>query len=125
MLINCIVIDRAFPVLFQLHEWIVNFPSVNIVDMFDNRNSAEEFLKSNQIDLIITHSDQDDLSWIKKMRARVRNLFVIITVDNEGTVSWKKEQPNLSYFRKPLEFDNFEVAINKAIDYYRNRKETR
>jgi two-component system, LytTR family, response regulator len=122
MLINCIVIDRVFSVLFQLHEWIEKFPSVRIVEMFDNRDSAEEFLKSNQIDLIITFSDKDDLSWIKRLRSRLKNLFVIVLVEKEGTISWKREQPHLCYFRKPLEIANFEVAINKATDYYRNIK---
>ena len=42
MLINCIVIDKVYSVLFQLHEWIVKFPSVSIVEMFDNRNSADD-----------------------------------------------------------------------------------
>jgi len=125
MLINCIVIDKVFSVLFQLHEWIVKFPSVRIVEMFDNRNSAEEFLKSNQVDLIITFSDKDDLAWIKRMRSRMKNIFVIVLVERDGTVSWKKEQPHLCYFRKPLEINNFEVAINKATDYYRNMKGSR
>jgi two-component system LytT family response regulator len=125
MLINCVVIDRVYSVLFQLHEWIVKFPSVRIVEMFDNRNSAEDFLKSNQVDLIITFSDKDDLSWIKKMRARMKNLFVIVLVEKDGIVSLKKEQPHLCYFRKPLEINNFEVAINKATDYYRHIKGSR
>ena len=125
MLINCIVIERVYPVLFQLHEWIERLPSVRIVEMFDSRSSAEEFLKNNQVDLIITYSDKDDLSWIKRMRSRVKNLFVIVLVEKEGTVSWKREQPHLCYFRKPLDISNFEVAVNKAMDYYRNMKGSR
>ncbi|HTE24623.1 LytR/AlgR family response regulator transcription factor [Flavitalea sp.] len=125
MIIKCVVIDNVYSVLFQLHEWIERFPFLRIVEMFDNRNSAEEFLKTNQVDLLLTFSDKDDVSWIKRIRSRVGNLFVIIMRDSEERISWKKEQLNLCYLRKPLELSNFEAAINQSIDYYQNREGAR
>jgi two-component system LytT family response regulator len=125
MIIRCVVIDKVFSVLFQMHEWIEQLPFIRIVEMFDNRNSAEEFLKTNEVDLILTSSNKDDVSWIKRMRSKAGALFVIITKDNEDNVPLKKEQFNLCYLKKPLEFNSFESAVNKALDYCRNRQGAR
>ena len=78
MIIRCIVIDKVYSNLFQLHEWIERLPMVSILEMFNNRASAEEFLKTNEVDLILTHSEKDDLSWIRRMRSRFGSFFAII-----------------------------------------------
>ncbi|MHA4843826.1 LytR/AlgR family response regulator transcription factor [Flavitalea antarctica] len=121
MIIRCVVIDSVFSVMFQLHEWIEQLPVVRIVEMFDNRTSAEEFLKTNEVDLIITSSDRDDASWVKRIRSRFGNLFVIVMKDSDDSLPAKKPQFNLCYLQKPLALSGFESAITRAVDYCRNR----
>lgn len=119
MNVNCVVIDRVYPVLFKLHEWITEMPGIQLLEMFENRKAAEKFMKHHEVNLIITHSDPKDLSWVKRVRARYQNIFVIILTEHEDARPIRARLSQVFHLKQSCEISDFEAAIGKARDYHR------
>src|SRR4051794_5676369 len=118
MQIKCVAIDDEPLALNLIKEYTNRFPSLRLVQTFDDAISGAEFLRSNQVDLLFIDINMPDISGIELVRSLKEKPMIIFTTAYRKFAFEGFELDALDYLLKPIEFERFEKAVNKAIDYY-------
>jgi DNA-binding LytR/AlgR family response regulator len=122
MEIRCVAIDDEPLALKLIEQYVTKFPALQLVQTFDDAISGAEFLKANAIDLLLIDINMPDITGIELVRSlKKKPMIIFITAYKKFAIDGF-EQNAIDYLLKPVEFERFSKAINKAIDYYQYKK---
>jgi len=116
MKINCIAIDDEPLALDIIREYCAKVPFLNLLQTFDNALDTLEYLRNNQVDLILLDIQMEELSGIQLLNALKVKPFVILTTAYDSYALQGFELDVTDYLLKPISFERFIKGINKVYD---------
>lgn len=119
MQLKCVAIDDEPLALELLKEYISHFPQLKIVYAFDDAISAVELLRNTKVDLLFIDIHMPDITGIDLVRALQQKPLIIFTTAHKQFAIEGFELNAVDYLLKPINFDRFTRAVNKAIDYHK------
>ncbi|MEI6822698.1 MAG: LytTR family DNA-binding domain-containing protein [Bacteroidota bacterium] len=118
-MITCIAIDDEPLSLEIISDYVSKVSFLDLKGTFTDPFKAAEMLKNEKIDLLFLDIEMPDLSGIQFLKSlKQQPMVIFVTAYNQYAV----EGFNLDavdYLLKPIEFDRFFKAVNKAYDYHR------
>jgi two-component system, LytTR family, response regulator len=118
MQLKCIAIDDEPLALNLIREYVSNFPSLKLMQTFDDAIAGIEFLKNNAVDLLFVDINMPDITGIDLVRSLPKKPVIIFTTAYKKFAIDGFELDAVDYLLKPIAFDRFERAVNKAINQY-------
>ncbi len=111
---NCIIIDDEPNAIDVLKRYAEQTPFLNLRQTFRNPLKAIGFLQEEQVDLVFLDINMPKLSGIQFLRSiEIRPLVIFTTAYSEYAVE-SYDLNAVDYLVKPIEFDRFIKAVNKA-----------
>jgi two-component system, LytTR family, response regulator len=116
-MITCIAIDDEPLALQLLSDYASRTEGLNLLKTFTNPLDALKYLKNYAVDLLLLDIQMPDISGISFYKEVEQYSMVIFTTAySEYAVEGFNVQA-VDYLLKPIEYDRFLIAINKAIDF--------
>ena len=116
-MINCIAIDDEPLGLNLISVYIKKTPQLNLCGAFTDPFKAIDFLKENKIDLMFLDIEMPDLSGIQFLKSLSNSPMVVFTTAYSQYAVDGFNLDAIDYLLKPIEFDRFLRAVNKAIEF--------
>jgi len=117
-MINCIAVDDEKYALDLLIDNIRRVPFLHLVAVCKNGVEALHFLEREPIDLVFLDIQMPALNGLQLLRKlKIRPMVVIVSAFKSYALE-SYELDVLDYLLKPITFERFERAANKANDYY-------
>ncbi|MET0466040.1 MAG: LytTR family DNA-binding domain-containing protein [Chitinophagaceae bacterium] len=117
-MLKCIAIDDEPPALELVREYIARFPGVQLVQTFDDAVSGAEYLRNTAIDLLFLDINMPDITGLDLARSLQEKPMIIFTTAYKKFAFEGFELDAIDYLLKPISFDRFSKAVNKAVEYY-------
>jgi DNA-binding LytR/AlgR family response regulator len=122
MQMRCIAIDDEPLSLALIQQYISKFPALRLVQTFDDAISAAEFLRTNAVDLVFADINMPDINGIDLVRSLVEKPVVIFITAHRKFAVEGFELEALDYLLKPVDFNRFSRAVQRAQEYLRYRR---
>ena len=118
-MIRCITIDDEPLALAQIKAYISKIPFLDHIAEFSNAIEAQQYLKSESVDLIFVDINMPDLTGTDFVRSLTSNrpLIIFTTAYSEYAVEGFKLDA-IDYLLKPFSFADFSRSANKALSLY-------
>jgi two-component system LytT family response regulator len=116
--LKCVAIDDEPLALEIIKKYVSDYPSLNMVNTFEDAISGAEYLKRNKIDVLFVDIDMPDITGVDLVRSLDEKPMVIFTTAYKKFAFEGFELEALDYLLKPINNNRFDAAVNKAIDYY-------
>ncbi|MFN8291251.1 MAG: LytTR family DNA-binding domain-containing protein [Chitinophagaceae bacterium] len=123
MTLKCIAIDDEPLALILLREYSSRLPSLQLLRTFEDPVAGAEFLRNSAIDLLFIDINMPDISGLELVRSLSQPPLVIFTTAHKKFAIDGFELDAIDYLLKPVSFERFSKAVNKALEYaeYRSR----
>lgn len=115
-MINVIIVDDEPLAQDVLETYIEKMPDLNLVQKCNNAIEANEALKNHQVDLMFLDIQMPQLTGIDFLRTLNNPPLAIFTTAYDNYAVEGFELNALDYLLKPISFDRFIKAANKAIN---------
>ena len=116
--LKCIDIDDEPLALKLMREYVMRTPSLQMVHTFDDAITGAEFLKKSPVDILFIDINMPDITGIDLVRSLERKPIVIFTTAYKNFAYEGFELEALDYLLKPIDFNRFTKAVEKAIAYH-------
>ena len=114
-ILKCVAIDDEPPALRLLEQYILRTPGIELLHAFDDAVSGAEFLRKFNVDLLFLDINMPDITGIDLVRSLVKKPLVIFTTAYKKFAFEGFELEAVDYLLKPIEFNRFSKAVNKAM----------
>ncbi|MCS3800156.1 LytR/AlgR family response regulator transcription factor [Niastella sp. OAS944] len=122
MRINCLIIDDEPWALDLLEDFIQKVPYLNLVARCEGPVEAFPYFEKEEIDLVLLDIRMPELSGTQFLKTLNKKPAVIfVTAHNEYAMEGFALDA-VDYLLKPVPFDRFMSAVNKAYEYISYRK---
>jgi two-component system, LytTR family, response regulator len=122
MMLSCIIVDDEPLALDLLEDYIKNVPYLHLMGRCSNAMAAIEILQNNKIDLVFSDIKMQGLSGLQLIKTlAVKPMFIIITAYSSYAVE-SYELDVVDYLLKPVPFERFIRACNKALTAYNSQQ---
>ena len=116
---NCIIIDDETSAIGILKEMIGRLPFLNLLECFTNPFKGLAFIQENSVDLVFLDVEMPMINGIDLMKSlRIRPQVIFTANSNKYAISGY-DLDATDYLLKPLIFDRFLKAVNKAGQIHR------
>lgn len=122
--LSCVAIDDEPLALELIEEYISRIPSLQLKQTFEDAISGSEYLKSNKVDLLFVDINMPDITGIDLVKSLPEKPMIIFTTAYRHFAVEGFELQALDYLVKPIEFDRFKKAVDKALDFQTYRAAT-
>ena len=112
---NCLIVDDEPPAREILKRYIAQIPNLSLSAEFGNALDAISFLHQQTVDILLLDVQMPQLSGLELIRTMVRPPKVIFTTAFADYAVSSYELNAIDYLLKPISFERFLMAINKAI----------
>lgn len=119
---RCIAIDDEPLALELITHYAEQIPSLELVKTFTDAIEGVQFLKSNNIDLIFLDINMPNISGLELARSLRKKPLIIFTTAYKDFAYDGFELEAVDYLLKPIEFERFSKAIQKALNSYAVKK---
>ena len=119
MALRCIAIDDEPLALNVIRQYVQHFPSLKLVQTFDDAISAAEYLRRNAVDLLLIDINMPDINGIELVKSLEHRPMVIFTTAHKKFAIEGFDLDALDYLLKPIQMDRFSRAVNKAVEFFR------
>src|SRR5688572_19357239 len=116
--LSCIIVDDEPVARKILQEFSEQTPFLDLLGKFESAMKAEEFLKSNKVDLIFLDIEMPKVSGIEMLRRNNIESMVILTTAFSQYALNGYELDIIDYLLKPFALQRFLKAVQKARDFY-------
>lgn len=126
MKLKCILVDDEPLALNLLEGYAAQIPQLEVAGKFTHPVKALEFLRENPVDLLLVDIQMPDLNGLELVsQLAVKPLLIFTTAFSQYAVEGFRADA-VDYLLKPVDFPDFQKAINKAIELMelRNAKNT-
>ncbi len=124
MKIKCVAIDDEPLALALMQEYIARAPQLELVKTFDDAIEGKFFLQSNPVDLLFADINMPDISGIDLVRSLQDRPMIIFTTAYKNYALEGFELDAVDYLLKPISFERFTRAVNKASEYFEYKQKT-
>ena len=115
---NCIAIDDEPKALDVIRNYSSKVPFLSLNESFSNSLKAIEYLQKNKIELIFLDIEMPNLAGMDFLRTlEVQPMVIFTTAYSEYAVN-SFEFNVIDYLLKPIDFNRFVKAVNKAFKQY-------
>ena len=111
---NAIIVDDEPLARDVLETYLERMPDVNLVATCSNAFEANQALKDNQVDLMFLDIQMPQLTGMDFLRTLQNPPMVIFTTAYSEYAIEGFELDALDYLLKPISFDRFVKAVNRA-----------
>ncbi|HEY9258255.1 LytTR family DNA-binding domain-containing protein [Chitinophaga sp.] len=118
MEIKFIVIDDEPPALQVIKTYAREFPWLKLQHTFEDAISASEYLRQAPVDLVFLDIHMPDVNGLDLARGLTTNPMIIFTTAYRQYAYEGFELEAIDYLLKPISFQRFEKAVQKAQAYY-------
>ena len=116
--LKCIIIDDEPVAIDILKGYVEKVSYLTLKKTFRNSVKALEYLENESIDLLFLDINMPDLTGIQFLNTLTRHPMVIFTTAYSEYAVESYEYKALDYLLKPIEFDRFMKAVNKALEQF-------
>lgn len=115
---NCIALDDEPLALDIIEAYVKKHPELNLIARCNNAEEASKVLNSQHIDLMFLDIQMPGVTGLNFIRLlKNKPLFMFTTAYSEYAIDGF-ELDAIDYLLKPIAYDRFEKAIEKAKEYY-------
>ena len=122
--LKCIAIDDEPLALELIKKYVSRIPALQLLHTFEDALSGAEFLNSSVVDILFIDINMPDITGIELVRSLEKKPIVIFTTAYKNFAFEGFELEALDYLLKPIDFDRFSKAVDKAIDYHKYKNNT-
>lgn len=119
--LKCLVIDDEPIAIEILEDYISNVPFLEHVGSFRSALKALAHLQVKSVHLIFLDIKMPDISGIQFLKSLADQPLVIFTTAHSEFAVESYEYQAVDYLLKPIEFDRFLQAANRALKQYRQQ----
>jgi DNA-binding LytR/AlgR family response regulator len=119
MMMRCIAVDDEPLALDVIQDYIERVPFLEFKARFLTALEAINFLKENDVDLVCLDIQMDDLTGIQMLKLLPVRPQVIFTTAYSSYALQGYELDVTDYLLKPIAFDRFLMAANKAYERWK------
>jgi two-component system, LytTR family, response regulator len=117
MPLRCVAIDDEPPALVLIREYISKFPSLQLIQTFDDAITGSEFVRNNPVDLLFIDINMPDITGLDIVRSLSQPPMVIFTTAHRKFAVEGFDLDAIDYLLKPISLERFTRAVNKALEY--------
>ena len=121
-MIKCVAVDDEPLALELIKKFIEQIPSLTLVQAFDDAIAGAEFLLSHDIDLLFLDINMPDISGIDLLKSLEKKPLTIFTTAYKKFAVEGFELEAVDYLVKPIEFERFKKAVNRAIEFHQHKE---
>jgi DNA-binding LytR/AlgR family response regulator len=125
MKLNCIAVDDEVLALKKIKRYAEKVDYLNLLGTFDNALSTFSFLRENKVDLIFLDIQMDELTGIQLLETLKNPPLVILTTAYDEYALKAYELDVIDYLLKPIPFERFLKAVEKAYSHFLNDRGNR
>jgi DNA-binding LytR/AlgR family response regulator len=115
-MMRCIIVDDESGAIEILTQYVLRSPDLEMVRSFRDSIEALKFLASNQVDLVFLDIDMPNLDGMTLSELiRDKQVQVIFCTAYSEFAVESYEKDAIDYLLKPIAYERFQKAINKAI----------
>lgn len=118
MKINCIIIDDEPLAREGIRDYVEKVSYLKVVSEFKNAVEAKEFLKDHPVDLMFLDINMPKLNGLEFLKSLSDAPKVIFTTAYREFASESYDLDGLDYLVKPIAFERFHKAVNKAYQFF-------
>lgn len=118
MKIKCITIDDEHLAHKLLADYIKKVPMLELAGQFKKAADALEIINTGQVDLIFSDIQMPDFTGIEFIESLQNKPLVIFTTAYSEYALKGYELEVIDYLLKPIEFERFIKAVNKAVGQF-------
>ena len=115
---KCLIIDDEPTALEILKDYVDKVPFLECAGTYRDPLRALNFIQKNPIDLILLDINMPDLTGIQFLKSLESQPLVIFTTAYSKYALESYEYDAVDYLLKPIEFERFLRAVNKAFKQY-------
>jgi len=121
---NCLVVDDEPLSQELITDFVEACPELNLVAVSGDALEAGEVIKKHQIDLLLLDINMPKLSGIGFVKSlKEPPLFILVTAYPQYAIEGF-EVDAVDYLLKPVAFDRFRTAVNRALERFNAKKGT-
>jgi DNA-binding LytR/AlgR family response regulator len=124
MKINCIAVDDEPLALDIIKAYCAKVPFLNLAGTFSNAIDTLEYLRHNTVDLMFLDIQMEELTGIQLLNSLKNKPHVIFTTAYDHYAIQGFDLDVLDYLLKPIPFERFVKAANKALEQMQKEKGT-
>ena len=113
---SCIIIDDEHPARVLLKEYVSKIPYLRLLGVFKNGMEALEYLNQNGVDIILLDIQMPELTGVEFLKTIPHKTKTIFTTAYSNYALDGYELDVVDYLLKPIRFERFLHAINKAME---------
>lgn len=116
---NTVIIDDEAPAIKLLANFVEKVPFLRLTLATQDAFKGMEAINDQQVDLVLLDIEMPDISGIELLKALEKKPLVVFTTAYENYALQGYELDVLDYLVKPIRFDRFLKAMNKARKMHR------
>jgi len=116
-MINCIALDDEPMALEVINSHAWQLPYINLTHTFTQISAAQKHLRKYPVDLIFLDINMPDMNGIDFYKNIAQDTMVIFTTAHSEFAVDGFNVHAIDYLLKPIEFDRFKTACDKAENY--------
>ena len=120
-MIKCIVIDDETLARRLLKDHIGKIPELELVAQCENPLQARSEISKHKIDLMFLDIQMPEITGIDFLKTLKEKPLTILTTAYPDYALQGYELDVIDYLLKPISFERFYQAVNKALDYLQHR----
>ena len=117
MSLKCIAIDDEPLALALIKEYVSKTSSLELIQTFEDAIAGGEFLRRHPVDLLFIDINMPDVSGLDLVRSLKERPMIIFTTAHKKYAIEGFELDAIDYLLKPINYDRFIKAVNKAVEY--------
>ncbi|UEG52117.1 LytTR family DNA-binding domain-containing protein [Mucilaginibacter daejeonensis] len=121
MTLRCIAIDDEPLALELIKVYAARFPSLQLLQVFEDALSGAEFLRQHHVDLLFIDINMPDISGLDLVRSLKNRPIIIFTTAYKNFAFEGFELEALDYLLKPIDQSRFSKAVDRALAYHQYR----
>lgn len=120
---SCLIVDDEALALRLMEDYVLKVPELEIIGKCNNALSALQILKERSVDILLLDIQMPDLTGLELLSILKNRPAVILTTAYAEYALEGYRLDVMDYLLKPVSFERFMQAINKAIEWTRYKKE--
>lgn len=121
MALRCIAIDDEPLALELIKNYVKRFPTLEMVNVFEDAISGAEYLNHYGADLLFLDVNMPDINGVELARSLTKSPMIIFTTAYRNYAFESYELQAIDYLLKPIDLKRFTIAVEKAIDFHQHR----
>lgn len=118
MILRTIIAEDEYPALRLMEDYVKKISQLTLMRKFQNGKELLEWLKENEVDLLLLDIQMPYLTGMEVIHQLKNKPQIIFTTAYDQYAVQAFSMDVTDYLLKPVSFERFEKAIQKAIDYF-------